>query len=241
MLLLKILLPLLILLLIVIWIARQLARPFVILADSIQKLEEGNIEAPELGSHWNREADVLTRTVMTTIRNFQRQHEQLVYEANTDVLTGLTNRRMFEETIQDWVDQSHHFAILVIDIDRFKQINDSYGHQIGDVVLQEVASIIMQQVTPEDVCSRFGGEEFVVLLSNSDLHTAYLKGEQIRMAVEQAKISTERSVTVSIGIAVCPFHATVSTELFHLADSALYQAKEEGRNRTVMIQLLDVK
>lgn len=240
-LLLKILLPLLILLLIVIWIARHLARPFVILADSIQKLEEGNIEVPELGSHWNREADVLTRTVITTVRSFQRQHEQLVHEANTDVLTGLTNRRMFEESIQDWVDQSRHFAILVIDIDHFKQINDSYGHQMGDVVLQEVASIIMQQVTPEDVCSRFGGEEFVVLLSNSDLHTAYLKAEQIRMAIEHAKVSTDQSVTVSIGIAVCPFHATVSTELFHLADSALYQAKEEGRNRTVMIQLLDVE
>lgn len=235
----NILFPILLLMLIVMWIARHLARPFVILADSIQQLEEGNIDIPDLHSHWNREADVLTRTVVGAIRSFQRQHDQLVHEAKTDVLTGLTNRRMFEETIQQWVDEEHPFAILVIDIDHFKVINDSYGHQTGDIVLQKVSSIIVQQVTEDDICSRFGGEEFVVMLSNANSRTAFLMGEQIRVAIQQADMSLDHPITISVGGAVYPFHATSATEVFHLADTALYQAKEEGRNKTVVIQNLN--
>lgn len=235
----NILFPILLLMLVVMWIARHLARPFVILANSIQQLEEGNIEIPDLHSHWNREADVLTRTVVGAIRNFQRQHDQLVYQAKTDVLTGLTNRRMFEETIQQWVAEQHPFAILMIDIDHFKVINDSYGHQTGDIVLQKVSSVIIQQVTENDVCSRFGGEEFVVMLSNANSRTAFLMGEQIRNAIQQTDMSLDHPITISVGIAVYPFHANSATELFHLADTALYQAKEEGRNKTVIVQSLD--
>ena len=235
----KILFPILLLMLIVMWFARHLARPFVILADSIQQLEEGNIHIPDLRSHWNREADVLTRTVEGAIRSFQRQHDQLLYEAKTDVLTGLTNRRIFEETIVQWVDQQHPFAILMIDIDHFKAINDTYGHQTGDIVLQKVSSVILQQVGAGDVCSRFGGEEFVVMLSNANSRTAFLMGEQIRIAIQQTDMSLEYPVTASVGVAVYPLHAINSTQLFHLADTALYQAKAEGRNKTVVIQILN--
>lgn len=237
----NILFPILLLMLVVMWIARHLARPFVILANSIQQLEEGNIDIPDLHSHWNREADVLTRTVVGAIRSFQRQHDHLVHQAKTDVLTGLTNRRMFEETIQQWVDEKRPFSILIIDIDHFKVVNDTYGHQTGDIVLQKVSSIIVSQVSTRDVCSRFGGEEFVVLLANANSRTAFLMGEQIRIAIQQADMLLDHPVTVSVGIAVYPFHATSSTELFHLADTALYQSKEEGRNQTVVIQILNME
>ncbi|WP_052098829.1 sensor domain-containing diguanylate cyclase [Paenibacillus stellifer] len=233
-------LPLLVLILIVVWAAHQLAKPFVVLANLVQQFEEGGVELPERREHWNREADLLTRTVVGALRNFQRQNDQLSQEANTDMLTGLSNRRTFEDTIQSWADQHIAFAILVLDIDRFKFINDTYGHQAGDLVLRQVAAIIREEVAPQDLSSRFGGEEFVVLLQGAHGDEAYLKAEQIRLAVERASMPVDHTVTVSIGIAIYPLHASVPTELFHLADNALYQAKAEGRNRTVLIQALDL-
>ncbi|MNB88239.1 putative diguanylate cyclase YcdT [compost metagenome] len=233
-------LPLLVLILIVVWAAHQLAKPFVVLANLVQQFEEGGVELPERREHWNREADLLTRTVVGALRNFQRQNDQLSQEAKTDMLTGLSNRRTFEDTIQSWADQHIAFAILVLDIDRFKIINDTYGHQAGDLVLRQVAAIIREEVAPQDLSTRFGGEEFVVLLQGADGDEAYLKAEQIRLAVERASMPVEHTVTVSIGIAIYPLHASVPTELFHLADNALYRAKAEGRNRTVLIQALDL-
>ncbi|MNP56995.1 putative diguanylate cyclase YcdT [compost metagenome] len=108
------------------------------------------------------------------------------------------------------------------------------------MVLRQVAAIIREEVAPQDLSTRFGGEEFVVLLQGADGDEAYLKAEQIRLAVERASMPVEHTVTVSIGIAIYPLHASVPTELFHLADNALYRAKAEGRNRTVLIQALDL-
>ncbi|WP_277506252.1 MULTISPECIES: sensor domain-containing diguanylate cyclase [unclassified Paenibacillus] len=228
--------PLLLLLLVVIWSAYKIVNPFILLANLVQRFDQGNTEIPELRAHWNREADLLTRTVMGALRNVQRQNERLSQEAKTDTLTGLANRRMFEGTLNHWTEQDIPFAILVLDIDRFKTINDTYGHQAGDSVLKHVADIIQENIASPDLSVRYGGEEFVVLLKNKDSTLAFRAAEQVRSAVEKSAVPGQIPVTVSIGIALYPQHATDSSELFHLADNAMYQAKTEGRNRTVIIQ-----
>ncbi|RAW17265.1 diguanylate cyclase [Paenibacillus taichungensis] len=228
--------PFIILTLIVIRVARKLASPFVYLADLVNQVDQGKVDLPVMKPHWNREADLLTRTVLSALANFRKQRDQLTYDARTDVLTGMTNRRTFEEVIQHWIDEEVPFSIVVLDIDRFKSINDTYGHHAGDQVLKHIANIIKLSVRTQDVCSRFGGEEFVVLLRHTDSKTAYQIAEHIRVSVEQSILPIDRSVTISAGIAEYPLHSTTATELFHLADNALYQAKEEGRNRTITIQ-----
>lgn len=235
-LLLYMLVPLAVLIFIVVWTARQIVNPFVSLANVVRNFEQGGSVPSKPRVHWNREADLLTDTVVRALHNFRRQSEQLTHEAMTDPLTGLMNRRTFEDTIRRWIDQRVPFAILVLDIDKFKVINDTYGHQTGDVVLKQVAGIIQAGVTPQDVSSRFGGEEFVVLLRNLEPSEAFPKAEEIRESVEQAVLIIDHPVTLSIGVALYPQHSSTATELFHLADNALYLAKEGGRNRTVMIQ-----
>jgi diguanylate cyclase (GGDEF)-like protein len=228
--------PFLILTLIVVRVARKLASPFVYLADLVNQVDQGKVDLPVMKPHWNREVDLLTRTVLSALANFRKQKDQLTYDARTDVLTGMTNRRTFEEVIQQWIDEEVPFSIVVLDIDRFKSINDTYGHHTGDQVLKHIADIIKLSVRTQDVCSRFGGEEFVVLLRHTESKTAYQIAEHIRVSVEQSILPIDRSVTISAGIAEYPLHSTTATELFHLADNALYQAKEEGRNRTITIQ-----
>ncbi|NUU80179.1 sensor domain-containing diguanylate cyclase [Paenibacillus xylanilyticus] len=231
--------PFLILTLIVIRVARKLASPFVYLADLVHQVDQGKVDLPTMRPHWNREADLLTRTVLGALANFRKQTDQLTYDARTDVLTGMTNRRTFEEVIQQWIDEQVTFSIIVIDIDRFKSINDTYGHHAGDQVLKHIAGLIKLAVRPQDVSSRFGGEEFVVLLRHTESDTAYQIAEYIRISVEASIMPVDRSVTISAGIAEYPLHSSSATELFHLADNALYQAKEEGRNRTVTIQTVE--
>lgn len=231
--------PFLILTLIVIRVARKLASPFVYLADLVNQVDQGKVDLPTMKPHWNREADLLTRTVLGALANFRKQTDQLTYDARTDVLTGMTNRRTFEEVIQQWIDEQTPFSIIVLDIDRFKSINDTYGHHAGDEVLKHIADLIKLAVRPQDVSSRFGGEEFVVLLRHTGAETAYHIAEFIRVSVEESIMPVERSVTISAGVAEYPLHSSSATELFHLADTALYQAKEEGRNRTVTIQTIE--
>ncbi|WJH30269.1 sensor domain-containing diguanylate cyclase [Paenibacillus sp. CC-CFT742] len=231
--------PFLLLTLIVIRVARKLASPFVYLADLVNQVDQGKVDLPTMKPHWNREADLLTRTVLGALVNFRKQTDQLTYDARTDVLTGMTNRRTFEEVIQQWIDEQTPFSMIVLDIDRFKSINDTFGHHAGDEVLKHIAGLIRLAVRPQDVSSRFGGEEFVVLLRHTGAETAYQIAEFIRVTVEESIMPIDRSVTISAGVAEYPLHSSSATELFHLADTALYQAKEEGRNRTVTIQTVE--
>ncbi|MCM3131658.1 sensor domain-containing diguanylate cyclase [Paenibacillus polysaccharolyticus] len=231
--------PFILLTLIVLRVARKLVHPFVFLADLVQQVDKGQVELPVVKPHWNREADLLTRAVLGAMTSFRNKTDQLVYDARTDVLTGLNNRRTFEEVIQAWTHDENPFAIIVLDIDRFKLINDTYGHSTGDEVLKQIAKLIQMSVRPEDVCFRFGGEEFVVLLRDHDSKKAYEIAERIRISVEESILAVDRTVTISAGIAEFPMHSRSETELFHLADNALYLAKEEGRNRTVIIQTVE--
>ncbi|PYI52229.1 sensor domain-containing diguanylate cyclase [Paenibacillus flagellatus] len=227
--------PFVLLLIAAIWVARRLAGPFVALARMAGKFGgSGKIVLPDIKRHWNWEADLLTRTITMALSDLQKQTEQLTHAAMTDSLTGLMNRRTFESVMKQWTEMRQPFALIVMDIDRFKSINDTYGHQAGDEVLSHLARILASSVRSNDVCCRYGGEEFVALLPLATVPDAWNMAERVRTAVETRENPLGIPITVSLGIAHYPTHAQSAETLFQRADHALYQAKESGKNKSIV-------
>ncbi|GMK48659.1 hypothetical protein PghCCS26_57890 [Paenibacillus glycanilyticus] len=160
-------------------------------------------------------------------------NERLEALASTDPLTGLKNRRYFQEQLQKYTELSEQteaaFSLCIADIDRFKSINDTYGHPVGDLVLTRLAQLLQEQSPAEAVVARFGGEEFVILLPGLDQEQALAAAERYRAATETTPLGDLR-ITISIGAAT---FAAADTELSLLqqADQALYHSKNNGRNR----------
>lgn len=226
--------PFVLLLLVVISLASRLAKPFVSLADLVGKIGKEKIDIPEGKRHWNREADLLTEAIRYAIREIAEQTDQLTQEAMTDPLTGLTNRRTLEMIMHRWIEEETAFSILMMDIDRFKSINDTYGHPAGDEVLKHFAKIIDTSIRPGDVSCRYGGEEFIALIHHSSPAEAYLAAERIRKTLEQRVNPVGVTITVSLGISHYPTHAVSAEALILMADQALYRAKKSGRNQTLI-------
>ena len=163
------------------------------------------------------------------------QQEKLTKLAMTDQLTGLYNRHSLFDIAPKYLSDAkrHHFAIslLVIDLDHFKNVNDIHGHAVGDVVLKAVGRVLKENCRTEDFVARFGGEEFVMLLSHCDLDFAVTKAEDLRVAIEKAK-PNDLTITSSIGAAVLSQNDDFDS-LFEKADRAVYEAKDTGRNKVV--------
>jgi diguanylate cyclase (GGDEF)-like protein len=139
---------------------------------------------------------------------------------------------MLTEHIDRSDDIKSFFSIIMMDLDHFKQINDRFGHQTGDDVLGRVCEIIKNNLRKDDLCGRYGGEEFIIILPETDVNGAYIVAEKLRKEIEYAKILGEMSsVTVSMGISTYPYHAQWKQELVEKADQALYISKELGRNQ----------
>jgi diguanylate cyclase (GGDEF)-like protein len=165
-------------------------------------------------------------------------HRAAEAQASTDALTGLPNRRYFEEFVSLLAQRRRAgdaVGILMVDIDKFKVLNDTHGHATGDDVLRAVAGAIVAAVREDDVPARFGGEEFVVLLRNPDPGVAVEVGERIRAAVSGLDLRRlgVRGVSVSVGVAVADGPDEPIEELIETADRALYRAKRAGRDRVV--------
>lgn len=229
-------LPFILLLLGVILLARKFARPFVYLADVVSRMGKEHIELQEAKRYWSREAYLLTDGVSLALANIQQQTEQLTHEAATDVLTGLMNRRSLEHTINQRISSGAPFSLVMLDIDKFKLVNDTYGHNLGDEVLKHVVRVIVTSLRPDDICYRYGGEEFVILLARTTPAEAFSAAERIRLAVERSQGPIAAKLTVSQGIAHYPSHAADLTELLVKADQALYLAKSRGRNQSVIAE-----
>lgn len=228
------LLPFLLLLAGVVLIARQLAQPFTQLADLVSKMGREPVKLPEVKHHLSREADLLAKAVFLAARNIQKQKEQLTQEAATDALTGLLNRRALEYTMGEWMEAQLPFSLIILDVDNFKLVNDTYGHGTGDEVLKHVAHVFSSSLRPGDICYRYGGEEFVILLAGTEAGDAYTIAERVRRALEGSRAPIPGKVTVSAGIAHYPRNASDWDTLLSIADDALYQAKNSGRNRSMM-------
>lgn len=170
-------------------------------------------------------------------------YEKTQWQALSDGLTEIANHRFFQETLNNFIEncqsKNEPFSLLIIDIDFFKKINDTYGHQYGDRVLKKIAQLLKTNVREEDFVARYGGEEFAVILKKCDEKDAYKAGEKIRKRVEKNKWLMDNkkiNITISIGIACFPNQANSKDALIKAADSALYKAKEEGRNKTVVFK-----
>ncbi|MGA9799250.1 MAG: sensor domain-containing diguanylate cyclase [Terriglobales bacterium] len=155
--------------------------------------------------------------------------------AYLDGLTGIFNRRYFELRIEEELERARRFnsgmAVIMVDIDQFKRLNDEFGHLLGDEVLRQVSSIFSQQLRKIDVVCRYGGEEFAVLLSQTSQQHALGVAEKLRRMVDSWQFpGVPRSVTISAGVATCPDHGSTREELVKAADAGLYAAKQAGRN-----------
>jgi diguanylate cyclase (GGDEF) domain len=164
-------------------------------------------------------------------------HRDAEARASTDALTGLPNRRYFEfcGLLARRRRSGDAVGVLMVDIDRFKLLNDTYGHAIGDEVLRSVGGAIVSAVREDDVPARYGGEEFVVLLRNPGPDVALEVGERVRSAVAQLDLDRfgVAKVSVSVGVAVSDRADQPIDGLIVLADQALYRAKKAGRDRVV--------
>ncbi|PWW43316.1 MULTISPECIES: sensor domain-containing diguanylate cyclase [Paenibacillus] len=181
----------------------------------------------------NKELERLHEEYKVKQQALIKVNDQLETMASTDLLTGLKNRRFFQDKMLEnlalFRENQHVFSLLVVDIDHFKNINDTYGHPIGDLVLGNLAGLLQSVSRSTDVVARYGGEEFVIILADCDREQAAATAERYRSQVASADWG-EYNITVSIGA------ATVSQEdtdqsLFQKADKALYASKTGGRNR----------
>jgi diguanylate cyclase (GGDEF)-like protein len=176
----------------------------------------------------------------TSEKELSHQMVELREQAIRDPLTGLFNRRYLQETLEREFSRARRenlaISILIMDIDHFKQINDTFGHQAGDYILQKFGKLLQECVRLEDIVCRYGGDEFVVVMPNANVAAACERAEQIRITFHAQCISFEDHelhATLSLGTAAYPKHGSSAEEVLSNADQALYQAKQAGRNQTV--------
>lgn len=183
---------------------------------------------------------ILSTAAALAFRNAQL-YERIRYQAERDGLTGLYNHRVFQEKLESYLENAKRenatfkeISLLLLDIDHFKQMNDTYGHPFGDQVLKRVAGAIQENVRSYDVVARYGGEEFAIILPGCNAITAMKVADEIRQAISRIDFKkglNQIQVTVSGGIATFPSDARERAELLERADIALYHAKRNGRNQ----------
>lgn len=181
---------------------------------------------------------MVTDHLALALSNLQLR-DRLRQQAIRDPLTGLFNRRYLDETlVHELLRASHHgssVGCMMMDIDHFKCYNDTYGHDGGDALLRALANLLTGRTRVDDIACRFGGEEFLVVLPGASLKTTIERAKQICNEVRQLQVRHEGislgQVTISIGVACFPYHATTPDALISAADDALYQAKSQGRDR----------
>lgn len=216
------------------------------------------LESPQIGgvvgigvqseSAWNTTRSLVIDSILTTLLNvvgsikaIHKYTKDLEYYATRDPLTNLFNQRAFWELITYEINRAdrhdYSFALLVIDLDNFKNINDTWGHAIGDRYLVSFADRVQETLRKGDIFARYGGDEFVILLPEADATQAVMVADRIRGVTEEffvtAPDGAKAKATTSIGLAVYPLHARNEKDLFLFADNMTYKAKGEGKNRVI--------
>jgi diguanylate cyclase (GGDEF)-like protein len=174
------------------------------------------------------------------LETVQSDKEKYRWLATVDALTGCMNRRAFTERLERELDRVRRYSVklsvMMIDLDHFKDVNDSHGHIVGDSVLRQLGDILRDEVRSVDLAARYGGEEFVILLPDTDLEGSVAFAERLRKRVEEhdfAETGDPLRITVSVGVASASVEGglTEPESLIAKADEALYRAKNDGRNR----------
>jgi len=220
-------------------LGRLIVRPLEQLTQGAGEVAAGNLDV-DLPVRGGGEVAYLTQMFNEMVTRIRAAHDKLERLSETDGLTGLANRRHLMEALdveeKRGTRYGHAFSLLMIDVDHFKKYNDTYGHQAGDVALARVGTVLKESIRDVDRAGRYGGEEFAVVLPETPLAAALVVAERIRARMEGEKLpvkSGEASVTLSIGVAERPTHAATAAEIVAVADAALYDAKEEGRNKVM--------
>ncbi|MDW0109556.1 sensor domain-containing diguanylate cyclase [Sporosarcina aquimarina] len=208
----------------------RIAKPLERLADYAT---DRNIHAPMESGAWYHEAIELDRALSDSFIRFQNEVDYFITESTTDPLTRLLNRRALNERAHILVEQNVSFSLVILDIDRFKRVNDTFGHSMGDEVLKFLAQQIKKEIGDLGTCYRFGGEEFVILLPITSVELATDIVNKLRITVAEKESPVGESITFSAGIAEMPRHSQHLLRLIEIADECLYEAKETGRNRVV--------
>lgn len=215
----------------------------------VRTIVQSLINATRLTETTNRQLELQLADSRKQIADLQQSLDAIRFESLTDELTTLANRKHFDQTIERAVNQAREadigFSLLITDIDHFKTFNDTYGHQTGDQVLRLVGLATKQNVKGQDIACRYGGEEFAIVLPQTNLDQARTVAEHIRVAVmskELVKRSTGENlgfITISVGVSTFKGGDTVQT-MIERADSALYLAKRTGRNRVCTERDLEI-
>jgi diguanylate cyclase (GGDEF)-like protein/PAS domain S-box-containing protein len=239
-------------------------RTQVVTSELDQRCKDGSVVSTEVVSSYLLDADGVPRTILGITRNVSERKaaEQLLRDSNRqmqmqleeiqrlqaalreqavrDPLTGLYNRRYLDETLEREISRARRdglpLSVVMLDIDHFKRINDTHGHQLGDEVLRLLGRTLLGDIRLEDVACRYGGEEFLILLPAMPLEAAVARAEGWRRAVASLALARDGHLvrfTVSLGVATFPVHGATPDELTRCADLALYRAKREGRDRVV--------
>lgn len=228
--------PFMLLVMLCIWLLSWIiAQPLRQLARSVQQ-PDGLLAAQEVRKvkSWYYEATQLKRSILAGLELLNRKIGKLNLDSITDPLTGLVNRRGAQLALEEWENDVRPFAVVLMDIDHFKQINDQFGHDAGDRTLQFLATQMRKVASSNDVLCRSGGEEFMMLLPDTDQQDAAQVAERLRRVMEESLETAGRPVTLSFGVAHYPQTSTLPEKVLKAADEALYRAKDEGRNRVVL-------
>ncbi|MBI5197309.1 MAG: GGDEF domain-containing protein [Nitrospirae bacterium] len=201
----------------------------------IQEIPGGKGEEILGTAEQDKDLRVIASELSALMNNIEKNEKKLEEMTTVDPLTGLYNRRYFQERLdaefKRFVRYNTLFSIAIVDVDHFKRINDTYGHQQGDEVLKEVAGILRSRTRETDILARYGGEEFVILYTSTEKGGAYLHIDRIRLSISEHLFrGLSQKVTISAGISDATGR-TSSDEVINQADAALYQAKDSGRNR----------
>jgi two-component system, cell cycle response regulator len=207
------------------------------------KLQVSQEHLQSLVSILRQEKNDLELILETTIEHSNIVEESLHYDSIHDGLTGLFNRRyldtVFPQVLHSAKKTQESLSILIADIDYFKRFNDKFGHKAGDIVLKLVSQSVQDVLRSSDMAYRYGGEELVFLLPNTNIKMAQTIAEEIRLKIKNLEQEYSyhflEGITVSIGVATFPDHGNSYDDLLQLADAALYQAKEQGRDRVIII------
>lgn len=187
-----------------------------------------------------RDFDVPEENKKEVIKQINYIYTRTKYLSITDELTGLSNRRYFDNCFEKEFLRAQRYnnklTLVMFDIDHFKSVNDTYGHQCGDFVLKQVANAALQTFRKTDTVFRFGGEEFVVILTETDLNHAIIPLERFRKTIETLNLEYQnQNVNITVSIGACEYFPDIKDkdELLQKTDSALYEAKNSGRNQTI--------
>lgn len=216
------------------WLAHLISLPLRQLAQSAIGIDSAeNILKIKNVRAWYQEAAYIKQKMLKGMGSIREKFLRLNSQARTDPLTGLANRRAKREAMRKLEAEQQPFSIIVLDIDHFKSINDSFGHTAGDAALSALAALLKKCSRNGDLACRVGGEEFLLLLPSAPIDAAARMGERLRLLVEQMEIETVGHLTISLGVAAWPTSGQTVDEVMKKADELMYRAKTQGRNRMI--------